>query len=220
MTALEAKREATLKRAPSSKGRAFVTGLLVAGAMALSAFPLALLLANSLLAIRDQASRADVIVVLGGDGPSRATRAAGLWLNGLAPRVLISGDGDCYWIRKTMIDLGVDARAIAVECDSGTTWQNATFSAPILRQMGAHSAILVTSWYHSRRAMTSFAAASPDIRWMSVPVERSENLWRFAFTGDAVQLLKEYPKTIWYATRLLVDAKPGAAPLLPREART
>lgn len=222
MTALQAKRQVTLRKAPSSRavGRSIAGGLLLAAIMCVCAIPLAFLLANPMLAIRDHPGKADVIVVLGGDGPSRAARAADLWLQGLAPRVLVSGDGDCYWIRKGMIEGGVDPGAISVECESGTTWQNAAFSAPILEKMHAHTAILVTSWYHSRRAISTFAAASPEVSWLSLPVERSQTLWRYAFGPDAVQLLKEYPKTVWYAVRLLVDARPGAAPVFPSEART
>ncbi|MGH7005041.1 MAG: YdcF family protein, partial [Alphaproteobacteria bacterium] len=81
-----------------------------------------------MLAIRDPIRRADVIVVLGGDGPTRAARAADLWLEGVAPRILVSGDGDCYWIKRAMTDRGVDRDSIDVECQSGTTWENALFS--------------------------------------------------------------------------------------------
>ncbi len=184
-------------------------GFCLAGALIIGAFFLAPFLANGVLAIRDPATKADVIVVLGGDGPSRAAWVAQLWLEGLAPRVLISGDGDCLWIRKAMIERNVDESAITVECQSGTTWENALFSAPILKQMNARTAILVTSWYHSRRAIASFTATSRNIRWMSVPVEPKEPLWRFGFSADGIQLLKEYPKAIWYAACVLVGLEPA-----------
>jgi uncharacterized SAM-binding protein YcdF (DUF218 family) len=174
---------------------------------------LALLLADPLLAVRDPVSKADVIVVLGGDGPPRAAWAAGLWLKGFAPRVLISGDGDCYWIREAMIDRGVDRRAITTECQSGTTWENALFSAPILKQMNVRKAILVTSLYHSRRAMATFTATSGNIRWMSDPVEPSKPLWDVALSHDGIQLLKEYPKTLWYAARLVLGIEPAKRPM-------
>ncbi|WP_340656966.1 YdcF family protein [Phyllobacterium sp.] len=194
-------------------GKTFVAGFGLAGVLMIAAIILAFILANPLLAVRDPVSKADVIVVLGGDGPPRAAWAAGLWLKGVAPRVLISGDGDCYWIREAMIDRGVDRRAIVTECQSGSTWENALFSAPILKQMNARSAVLVTSWYHSRRAMASFAATSKDIHWMSDPVEPDEPLWDVGLSHDGIQLLKEYPKTLWYAARLFLGIEPASRPV-------
>lgn len=224
MTSLQAEPRTTLEKRHNSKaaGRFLAGGLLIVGVLMISAVAPAFLLANILLAVRDNVKKADVIVVLGGDGPSRAAWASDLWLKGIAPRVLISGDGDCYWIRQGMIERGVDEGSITVECQSGTTWENALFSAPILKDMDAHTAVLVTSWYHSRRAKASFAATSANIHWKSVPVERSQPLWKLAFSADGVQLLKEYPKTIWYAVRLLLGVEPtrGAPPEYSREVRT
>lgn len=192
------------------------TAVLLAGA-----FPLALLLADPLLTVRDSIQKADVIVVLGGDGPSRASRAADLWLSGIAPRILVSGDGDCYWIREAMVDRGVDRRAIDVECQSGTTWENALFSAPILRQMNVRSAVLVTSWFHSRRALASFIATSGNIRWISIPTEPRKPLPGLSFGPDGIQILKEYPKTIWYAIRRFsgIDLNTIPTPFPSREVR-
>ncbi|MBA8878916.1 YdcF family protein [Phyllobacterium myrsinacearum] len=174
---------------------------LVLGVLVLSSYPLAIVFANGLLSVRNQAAKADVIVVLGGDGPSRAAQAARLWRDGLAPRILISGDGDCTWIRKTMIELGVDGGSISIECQSGNTWENALFSSPILHRMHVHRAILVTSWFHSRRALGSFERISSDIQWISIPVEPSVSNWQIAVAQDGIQIFKEYPKSLWYMLR-------------------
>lgn len=223
MTSAQTQPAATIRpRSARLQSRMWLfAGLSLAAACLGSAFPLALLLANPLLTIRDPIAKVDVIVVLGGDGPSRAARAAGLWLMGVAPKVLVSGDGDCYWIREAMIDRGVDRKSITVECQSGTTWENAVFSSPILKQMHARTAVLVTSWYHSRRAMASFEMASQDIHWMSVPVEPREPLRKIAFGPDGIQILKEYPKTVWYSIRRVLGLKTDRvpAPFPSREAR-
>jgi uncharacterized SAM-binding protein YcdF (DUF218 family) len=210
------------RRARKRSRKWFFAGLGLATVLAISAAPLALFLADPLLTIRDPIGKADVIVVLGGDGPSRATRAAGLWKMGVAPKVLVSGDGDCYWIREAMVDQGVDRNAIAVECQSGTTWENALVSSPILKQMNVRSAVLVTSWYHSRRAMASFEAASTDIHWMSIPVEPRHPLEKIACGPDGIQIMKEYQKKVWFAIRHILGLEstrvPAAFP--SREART
>lgn len=162
---------------------------------------LAMFGAEPLLTVRDQIAAADAIVVLGGDGPARAAWAAALWHKGAAPRILVSGDDDCRAIADAMIADGVDAAAISLECQSRTTWENAERSAPILARLHVRRAILVTSWFHSRRALASFEAHAPGVRWLSVPVERSEGWWCLAAGPDGRALLKEFPKTLWYWVR-------------------
>lgn len=169
-----------------------------------SIYPLALALANSLLTVRGSARAADIIVVLGGDGPKRAGLAARLWHDGAAPSVLVSGDGDCGSIRSLMMEQGVPGSIISTECRSRSTWENAEFSAPVLQQMNVRSAILVTSWFASRRALARFESTSKDIRWISIPVEPKVSLLRLALDRDGIQVLKEYPKTAWYGIRTLL----------------
>src|SRR5690606_22317418 len=77
-----------------------------------------ILFSDPLLAGRTQLTGADLIVVLGGDGPSRAQKASRLWLDGAAPQVLVTGSGDCMHIRAAMIGRGVDPQAIRTECRS------------------------------------------------------------------------------------------------------
>jgi uncharacterized SAM-binding protein YcdF (DUF218 family) len=175
--------------------------LLASSLLLLAAFVLAIAVADPLLVVRTAVAPADVIVVLGGDGPRRADRAAALFQAGLAPRFLISGDGDCDDIRRLLIGAGVPSNAITIECASGSTIENASFSAPILAAMGARSSLLVTSWFHTRRAVASFRKAMPGIHWMSTPVERSESLWHLLWQVDGVQIAKEYGKVAWYELR-------------------
>ena len=167
-------------------------------------YPLALVFADPLLTVRAPAEKADVIVVLGGDGPVRAAWAATLWLQGIAPRVLVSGRGDCSSIRQNMMERGVDPGAITVECQSTTTWENAAFSEPILDRMKTQRAVLVTSWFHSRRAIACFKAFAPSVDWISVPVGPTKTYYALALDPNGIQILKEYPKTIGYELRLLV----------------
>lgn len=214
MTSLQAEPATTTQNGNASRARTrfLAGGLLLLFVLIALPFCLAFFLADRLLALYDPPGKVDVIVVLGGDGPSRAAWAAHLWGEGLAPRVLISGDGDCYSIRQAMTQRGVDESVITVECHSGSTFENALFSAPILKQMGARSGIVVTSWFASRRAMASFEAAAGNIAWKSMPVKRIEPLWRLALSADGLQLLKEYPKTLWYSARLLQSAGRAGSP--------
>lgn len=112
--------------------------------------------------------KADVLVVLGGR-PDRAGRAAELFKEGAAPKVLVSGSGDWTSNKRLLEKEGVPATAIVVEPKSRTTLENAKLSIPLLRQMGAHKVIIVTSWYHSRRGLMCFEHYAPDIQFYSRP---------------------------------------------------
>jgi len=112
--------------------------------------------------------KADAIVVLGG-AVDRAARAAELFQAGEASRVLVCGTGDWMINSLYLKQHGVPLDKITVESESTTTRDNARFSAPILRRMKAERVILVTSWYHSRRAMACFKHESAEIEFYSRP---------------------------------------------------
>jgi uncharacterized SAM-binding protein YcdF (DUF218 family) len=158
-------------------------------------------LAEPLLLVRTPVSPADVIVVLGGDGTRRGNWAAKLYRERVAPRILVTGDGDCIEIRDLLESAGVPPPAIMVECKSGNTWENASFSGPLLLALGVRRAVLVTSWWHTRRALACFQRAVPQVQWMSAPVERVMSIWQLAQDDDGVKIAEEYLKIGWYAWR-------------------
>lgn len=101
------------------------------------------------------------------------------------------------------------AAAIAVECASESTIENAAYSAPILRAMGVRSALLVTSWFHTRRALACFQKEAPAIRWMTAPVERGGSLWHLLRDhGAADMVAEEYLKLAYYALRYGISLAP------------
>jgi uncharacterized SAM-binding protein YcdF (DUF218 family) len=112
---------------------------------------------------------ADVIVVLGGGSHERPERAAELFKQRAAPRILISGEGDDEINRQLLLQAGIPANAIEVESKSMTTRENAEFTIKLLRVEKIHSAILVTSWYHSRRALKTFEHYAPELKFYSRP---------------------------------------------------
>jgi uncharacterized SAM-binding protein YcdF (DUF218 family) len=99
---------------------------------------------------------ADVIVILGGGSHERPLRAAQLFQQHAAARILISGAGDDEINRRLLLANGVPAGAIEVENASTTTCENAEFSLRRLRAENVRRVILVTSWYHARRAEKTF----------------------------------------------------------------
>jgi uncharacterized SAM-binding protein YcdF (DUF218 family) len=115
--------------------------------------------------------KADVIIVLGGGTGlhERPERAAQFFREHDAPRVIVSGAGDDMINRRILIEQGVPASAIQLESKSETTAQNAQYTIKLLRAEKIHSAIIVTSWYHSRRALNCFEHYAPDIKFYSRP---------------------------------------------------
>ncbi len=112
---------------------------------------------------------ADVLVVLGGGMHERPVRAAELFQQHAAPRILLTGAGDdvinLSILRKKGVPLGVIER----ESDSLTTCENALFSIQRLRAQHVRSVILVTTWYHARRALKTFEHFAPEIKFYSRP---------------------------------------------------
>ena len=112
--------------------------------------------------------KADELVVLGG-GDGRAERAAELYRQGVASGVLVTGYGDCASNVLQLERGGVPAAMILSEPNALSTLENAQLSAPMLRKIGAHRVIIVTSWFHSRRALACFRHIAPDLVFYSRP---------------------------------------------------
>ena len=112
---------------------------------------------------------AEVIVVLGGGNHERPVRAAELFRQHVAPRILLTGAGDDEINRQLLLHAGVPASAIEVENKSQTTQENAEFTVQRLRVENVRRAVLVTSWYHARRAQKTFEHFAPELKFYSRP---------------------------------------------------
>jgi uncharacterized SAM-binding protein YcdF (DUF218 family) len=161
----------------------------------------AYLLPQKVLLVDDGNPRADFIVMLGGGSGERPTRAAELFRSNAAPKILVSGSGDADGNRLLLMHRGVPAGAISLEADSKNTKENAQLSIPVLRAKGAKRVIVVTTWYHSRRALKCFQHYAPDLTFYSCP-----SYYGFARTDWSHDHLRrrirvEYLKTIAYWVR-------------------
>jgi len=143
----------------------------------------------------------EVMVVLGGETIHRPARALELYQQGAAPRILITGAGDCQEVRIALAGKGVPPAALQIECDSHTTEQNARFSIPLLHALGARRVIVVTSWFHSRRALKCFRHQAPDIEFVSRPTmaDLPKSHWPNKYERGWV--LTEYAKLLYYWLR-------------------
>ena len=147
---------------------------LLLGALASGVFLVALaasifFLPQKFLCVDSGPVKADVIVLLGGGLGERPERAAELFKEHDAPRIIVSGLGDCEINRRLLLKAGVPAGAIQMEGRSRTTKENAQFTDQMLRAQGVKFAIIVTSWYHSRRALKTFEHDAPELKFYSRP---------------------------------------------------
>lgn len=135
---------------------------------------------------RDEAGRADVIIVLGAalsrDGTPykaltrRSQHAARVWKDGRAPVIVCSGGvgpnqtrSEADGCREVLMRSGVPRDAIVLEERSRTTEENARFSKAIMEGRGWRTAIVVSDSYHVFRAGRLMARAGLDVRLSPVP---------------------------------------------------
>lgn len=143
----------------------------------------------------------DYLVVLGGESGQRVIGAAELYHAGVAPRVFVTGQGDCLLIVRRLEMAGVPADRIGHECESASTMENAQMTRRTLAGQNVHSAVLVTSWYHTGRALTVFRQVWPEVAWGARGVFPGDTLAKSKPIYECGSILAEYVKRAWYAIR-------------------
>lgn len=144
-------------------------------------------------------TKADVIVVLGGDAfGTRIIRGAQLARAGYAPYVLVSGphsllghesDETIEYARRQGYPASL-FRPLNHELNS--TRSEAQFIDQYLRFHGTHKILLVSSNYHTRRAATLMRQYAPEIRVVAVAAPDP------AFTPDRWWKSRDGQKTFLY----------------------
>ena len=143
--------------------RSFFSGLLVGVLLSFATVLGALVLIGHELAVSDPLGKTDVIVAVSGDEGPRTETAVRLWKDGYAPLLLFSGASldpnsvsSAEIMKREAVHLGVPEDRILVEPAATTTDENARLVAQLMTSRGLHTAILVTSPYHQRRAAILF----------------------------------------------------------------
>ena len=146
--------------------RRFLSGVLVGILLSVGTGLTAFLLIGSWLAVEDPLEKVDAIVAISGDTGARADTAITLWKAGWAPMIVFSGAAidpesvsSAEIMRREALRQGVPESAVLVEGASTTTEENAAEVAKLMAGRKLHSAILVTSPYHQRRAAFEFHRA-------------------------------------------------------------
>jgi len=120
------------------------------------------------LCVDSEPVKADVIVVLGGGSHERPERAAELFKEHAAPRIIVSGHGDGEINRHLLLRRACRQRQFNLEKQSADQGKMPV-TVKLLREQKQKRVILVTSWYHSRRAVACFRHYAPEITFYSRP---------------------------------------------------
>ena len=198
-----------MKKLPCSPIVTRVRKRLLKIGLTFSVFPLSLAAAaiffpQWFLCVDSGPVKGDVIVVLGGGSHERPERAAELFRERVAPRIIVSGLGDCKINSRFLVGAGVPSGVIEMEDQSRTTKENAQFVIQFLHRPGLLSAkrvIIVTSWYHSRRALACFRHYAPDIQFYSRPSYFAYARADGSRKGIANRIRLEYAKLFGYWVR-------------------
>lgn len=126
--------------------------------------------------VRDDLKPADIIICLGSHDLNTARRAAELYLQKMAPKILITGgrgkltkhaaQTESAAFAAIMYAAGVPEDDVLIEEKSSNTGENVQFSHELLNdiQMYIISAIVVTKPYMERRAKATFAQFWPELQ--------------------------------------------------------
>src|SRR3989338_273799 len=155
----------------------------------------------------DTIMKADAIVLLQGDGHNRVTKTYELWEAGYAPIVVISGGAfneaygsfDCDGLRNKLMEFGVPADRIVVECLSENTYEQGKQVVKLAVESGWSTLILVASHYHQYRAYLTFLQAMKEggkkLHIINIPA-RNLSWFRKEPWGQRLELLEEEFKKI------------------------
>ncbi len=133
----------------------------------------------------DQLAKADLIVALGGDSRNhRELRAVELYKQGWGKKIIVSGVQIAWGIhtadvaRKYVTSLGVPEADVIAMRDVWNTRDEADEVSKIMAANNWRSAIIVTSAFHSRRALYTMERYAVDQTFYSSPVPPVAPEWQ------------------------------------------
>ena len=158
----------------------------------------------------DTAEPADVIIVLGAglrhDGrpgwalTRRSERAAGLWLEGIAPMLMCTGAqaegfprSEADACREILIRRGVPASAILMEEKSRSTEESAVYAGNKIDAIGHSRVVLVSDSYHMLRASWLYRRRGLTVFGSPVPASRINNPLFYPYS-----LAREFVAFHWF----------------------
>ncbi len=155
---------------------------------------------GSFLVRASEPVKADAIFVFAGDGSgNRILKAGDLIREGYAPVAIISGPRAYYGVYECDLAIPYAVRNGYPESyfehfenDANSTEEEVDQAAPIIREHGIHRLLLVTSDFHTRRAMKQMQRALPDVE-LTMVAAPDDN-----FSPDGWWKSREGQKTFLY----------------------
>ena len=146
--------------------------------------------------------QADAIVVHGGN-PFRTDFAIALYHRNLAPELWQTGYARTQIVFREVIKNEPDPSAFRF-LTTTSTWSDGTAIAQMIRERKVHSIIIVTDWWHSRRALCStmeqLQGYPVTISFSASPSPANpQNWWRNA--DIRADVLSELLKMVYYSIR-------------------
>ena len=172
-------------------------------------------LAADQLVVRHSPKVVDAIVVFSGDGETtyinqsyqrRAIDAINYYKSGYASLIFLSSGRDQTFseveiIRSLLINRGVPSRSIEIlEKYPGSTHENVVFVKNTIVNHGVRSILLITSPYHSRRALWVWRKEMPELIVLAPPVVDTPSInpqWK-ASVDQIKVIFYEYLAIVYY----------------------
>jgi uncharacterized SAM-binding protein YcdF (DUF218 family) len=157
----------------------------------------------------DRPSPADAILVLSGDYQGRMPRAIELYKQGYAKQIVVDEDGSRKYYGQTLADrrraelAAADPTIDVKVCPvlGATTSAESNDVARCLEDLKVKSVLIVTSDFHTRRALSIMRFRMPFILW-SVAASKSDydskHWWEHG--GSAETLLEEWVSLVYWTT--------------------
>ena len=159
-------------------------------------------------------SRADVVVVLGGESGDRALTAARLFRESLAQRLVVTAldmsppevwPAYLHWRAQVLADFGVPLERIIGDPDSTNSWEEAVNTRRIMEANGWRRALVVSDPYHMRRLSWTWARAFKDSGLSYSLVATSPKYWNpdgwWRDEKIAPYVIMEYIKLAYYLVK-------------------
>lgn len=145
----------------------------------------------------DHPEKSDAMVVLAGETSVRPARALELLHQGMAPHILLDVEAGQQVFDQTLTGIaqryisGLPETNLVGVCaiEGRSTAAETADVARCLQPLGAHRVLIVTSDYHSRRALAIFSHRLPQYQWS---IAAAHNPAAF---GDAWWTHREWAKT-------------------------
>ncbi len=160
------------------------------------------------LLVVDAPEKADAIVVLAGETNVRPARALELLHQGMAPRVFLNAETrnliyDIQLIdvaKKYAASLGEGDRVSVCPINGFSTNEEADDVSRCLQSLGAHRVLIVTSDFHTRRALRIFRHRLPQYQFSIAAARHPSQFGEAWWTNRewAKTALDEWMKTVWW----------------------